>query len=40
VEAGLLAAQDGGAPPGRARGPLARFCTAFWERALTGGGVS
>jgi secretion/DNA translocation related CpaE-like protein len=40
VEAGLLAAQDGGAPPGGARGPLARFCMAFWERALTGGGVS
>ncbi|WP_373684902.1 septum site-determining protein Ssd [Streptomyces lunaelactis] len=41
MEAGLLAAQDSGAPPGgSARGPLARFCTAFWERALAGGGVS
>ncbi|MEV5680342.1 MULTISPECIES: septum site-determining protein Ssd [unclassified Streptomyces] len=39
-ESGLLAAQDGGAPPGgSARGPLARFCTAFWDRAdVTGGG--
>jgi hypothetical protein len=41
VEAGLLAAQDGGAPPGAGgRGPLARFCAAFWERAMAGGGVS
>ncbi|MFF3458630.1 septum site-determining protein Ssd [Streptomyces sp. NPDC002730] len=41
VEAGLLVAQDGGAPPGGSgRGPLARFCTAFWERALAGGEVS
>ncbi|MEU8678995.1 septum site-determining protein Ssd [Streptomyces sp. NPDC048560] len=51
-EAGLPAAQDGGAPPGSAaRGPLARFCNAFWEQAgacgggslpagLPGGGVS
>ncbi|MDF6043270.1 septum formation initiator [Streptomyces sp. JH14] len=38
LEPGLLAAQDGGRPPGgSARGPLARFCTAFWERALAGG---
>ncbi|MFF1693259.1 septum site-determining protein Ssd [Streptomyces sp. NPDC058257] len=41
-EAGLLAAQAGGMPPGSAaRGPLARFCTAFWERVpvdATGGG--
>jgi secretion/DNA translocation related CpaE-like protein len=37
LESGLLAAQDDGAPPGSgARGPLARFCTAFWERALAG----
>ncbi|MFD0146841.1 MULTISPECIES: septum site-determining protein Ssd [unclassified Streptomyces] len=33
---GLLAALDSGAPPGdEPRGPLGRFCTAFWERALT-----
>ncbi|WP_190084039.1 septum site-determining protein Ssd [Streptomyces longisporoflavus] len=41
-EAGLLAAQAGGMPPGGVvRGPLARFCTAFWERVpvdATGGG--
>ncbi|MEV0320788.1 septum site-determining protein Ssd [Streptomyces sp. NPDC050658] len=41
VEAGILAAQAGGMPPGGvARGPLARFCTAFWERVpvdATGG---
>lgn len=30
-------APDGGTPPGAAaRGPLARFCSAFWSRALTG----
>ncbi|MFB6711388.1 MULTISPECIES: septum site-determining protein Ssd [unclassified Streptomyces] len=49
VDGGLLADQDDGAPPGgRARDPLARFCTAFWEQALVpegaggraGGGVS
>ncbi|WP_329119364.1 septum site-determining protein Ssd [Streptomyces sp. NBC_01465] len=41
VEEGLLEAQGGGAPPGsRVRGPLARFCTAFWEQALAGGGVA
>ncbi|MGC5342911.1 septum site-determining protein Ssd [Streptomyces sp. DT171] len=35
TEAGLSAAQDGGEPPGGSpRGPLARFCTEFWERAL------
>ncbi|MFI1728650.1 septum site-determining protein Ssd [Streptomyces acidicola] len=29
---------DGAAPPGGApRGPLARFCTTFWERAAAGG---
>lgn len=41
-EADLLAAQAGGTPPGgAARGPLARFCTAFWDRVpvdATGGG--
>ncbi|MER5257493.1 MULTISPECIES: septum site-determining protein Ssd [unclassified Streptomyces] len=41
-EAGLLAAQAGGMPPGGvARGPLARFCAAFWDRVpvdATGGG--
>ncbi|MGW0534241.1 septum site-determining protein Ssd [Streptomyces sp. NPDC003032] len=32
-EAGLPAAQVAGVPPGgAARGPLARFCTAFWGR--------
>ncbi|MEU4169129.1 septum site-determining protein Ssd [Streptomyces sp. NPDC026665] len=32
---------DGGPPPGSAaKGPLARFCTAFWERLpVEGGGV-
>jgi secretion/DNA translocation related CpaE-like protein len=36
-EPGLAEALDSGAPPGsRARGPLAAFCTAFWERALPG----
>ncbi|MFD5424528.1 septum site-determining protein Ssd [Streptomyces sp. NPDC127084] len=39
-DTGLNADLDGGVPPGAgARGPLARFCTAFWERALAGGGV-
>ncbi|WP_189860655.1 septum site-determining protein Ssd [Streptomyces poonensis] len=34
AETGLL---DAGAPPGSvARGPLARFCGGFWERALAG----
>ncbi|MQY14952.1 hypothetical protein SRB5_51280 [Streptomyces sp. RB5] len=37
VEPGLLERLDSGAPPGsRASGPLARFCGAFWERALPG----
>ncbi|MDQ0795554.1 septum site-determining protein Ssd [Streptomyces sp. B1I3] len=44
TEAGLSAAQDGGEPPGgHARGPLARFCTAFWDLAdgsATTGGAS
>ncbi|MEU7029403.1 septum site-determining protein Ssd [Streptomyces sp. NPDC046275] len=32
----LSAAGDGGPPPGAdARSPLARFCSAFWDRALT-----
>ncbi|MFE0172482.1 septum site-determining protein Ssd [Streptomyces sp. NPDC059002] len=36
-EAGLLAAQDGGVPPGgAARGPLAQFCAAFWGRVPVG----
>ncbi|MGW8954020.1 septum site-determining protein Ssd [Streptomyces sp. NPDC055709] len=40
VEAGLLADLDGGVPPGAVpRGPLARFCSAFWERALADGGA-
>lgn len=39
AETGLLAAQESGAPPGASeRGPLARFCAAFWERALAGAG--
>ncbi|MFE0810696.1 septum site-determining protein Ssd [Streptomyces sp. NPDC058848] len=43
VESGLLRATDGKRPPGAsARGPLARFCRAFWERTLveTGGGTA
>lgn len=40
IERGLLAEQDAGEPPGgNARGPLARFCSAFWDRALAGEGV-
>nr|WP_229925269.1 septum site-determining protein Ssd [Streptomyces longispororuber] len=42
-EHGLVAAQDGGRPPGGlARGPLARFCSAFWQQLpadATGGRV-
>ncbi|MFJ6748251.1 septum site-determining protein Ssd [Streptomyces sp. NPDC091266] len=35
-ETGLLDEPARGGPPGaNARGPLARFCAAFWERALT-----
>ncbi|MGW0821882.1 septum site-determining protein Ssd [Streptomyces sp. NPDC002845] len=35
AEAGL---SESGGPPGSAvRGPLARFCAGFWERALVGG---
>ncbi|MER7201380.1 septum formation initiator, partial [Streptomyces sp. NPDC000188] len=44
AEGALPAADGGGLPPGgAARGPLARFCAAFWERvpvaAAEGGGV-
>ncbi|ATL29370.1 septum site-determining protein Ssd [Streptomyces formicae] len=43
-EPGLLAGQCGGVPPGgAARGPLARFCAAFWDRvpvdSAAGGGA-
>lgn len=41
-EHGLGSARGGGQPPGgAARGPLARFCAAFWDRlpAHAGGGV-
>ncbi|MEO3972364.1 septum site-determining protein Ssd [Streptomyces sp. CAU 1734] len=34
LEARLPQAQDEGVAPGSSAGPLARFCTAFWERAL------
>ncbi|RNF93354.1 septum site-determining protein Ssd [Streptomyces botrytidirepellens] len=38
-EPGLLDAIDGGEPPGgSARGPLGRFCSEFWARALPGAG--
>ncbi|MFI5803707.1 septum site-determining protein Ssd [Streptomyces sp. NPDC051561] len=38
AEPGLLQALSDGDPPGgSARGPLARFCTAFWDRALVKG---
>lgn len=41
LEQGLLAEQDAGEPPGgSARGPLARFCSAFWDRAFAGEGVA
>ncbi|MEE1930272.1 septum site-determining protein Ssd [Streptomyces sp. TRM 70351] len=33
----LPAAVDLGVPPGTCGGPLTRFCTAFWTRALAGG---
>ncbi|WP_432080513.1 septum site-determining protein Ssd [Streptomyces sp. WAC 04229] len=42
VESGLLRATESRRPPGTsARGPLARFCREFWDRALveTGGAV-
>ncbi|MEU4655813.1 septum site-determining protein Ssd [Streptomyces sp. NPDC023723] len=36
AEPGLPRATEGGHPPGAAaRGPLARFCREFWERAMT-----
>ncbi|WP_416485886.1 septum site-determining protein Ssd [Streptomyces sp. CL12] len=39
VEPGLLRPRGGGRPPGASgRGPLARFCTGFWERALVESG--
>ncbi|MFD8936254.1 septum site-determining protein Ssd [Streptomyces sp. NPDC059578] len=39
-EAGLSTAQEDGRPPGHdPRSPLARFCTAFWERAAPGDGA-
>ncbi|MFE4655458.1 septum site-determining protein Ssd [Streptomyces hydrogenans] len=38
---GILADQDTGSPPGAdPRGPLGRFCAAFWERALPTGGAA
>ncbi|WP_418958320.1 septum site-determining protein Ssd [Streptomyces tritici] len=41
LDPGLAAALDAGLPPGAAaRGPLARFCAAFWEQALVPDGVS
>ncbi|MFI9629861.1 septum site-determining protein Ssd [Streptomyces sp. NPDC052042] len=41
VDAGLSSAQESDSPPGGdARGPLARFCTAFWERALVPDGAA
>ncbi|OKJ14874.1 septum formation initiator [Streptomyces sp. TSRI0261] len=41
VESGLLVSQDDGTPPGgSARGPLARFCSAFWEQVAAAGDPS
>lgn len=38
LEPGASAYQDGVLPPGSGpRGPLARFCAAFWEKAYVGG---
>ncbi|MFK3730020.1 septum site-determining protein Ssd [Streptomyces sp. NPDC088090] len=38
---GILTDQDTGSPPGAdPRGPLGRFCAAFWERALPAGGAA
>ncbi|MFB9605868.1 septum site-determining protein Ssd [Streptomyces roseofulvus] len=38
---GIVTDQDADAPPGaQSRGPLGRFCTAFWERALPAGGAA
>ncbi|MFD7573306.1 septum site-determining protein Ssd [Streptomyces sp. NPDC059810] len=37
---GIVADQDAGVPPGaEPRGPLGRFCDAFWASALAPGGV-
>ncbi|GGX74693.1 septum site-determining protein Ssd [Streptomyces minutiscleroticus] len=39
ADPGLPAVQEKGRPPaGDGRGPLARFCTAFWDRAESAGG--
>ncbi|WP_189936390.1 septum site-determining protein Ssd [Streptomyces sulfonofaciens] len=39
-EPGLSSAQEAGAPPGRdPKGPLARFCTALWDRLPAVGGA-
>ncbi|MDF3300677.1 septum site-determining protein Ssd [Streptomyces tropicalis] len=41
VETALLRPGEGRTPPGASsRTPLARFCTAFWERALTEAGAA
>ncbi|WP_329280224.1 septum site-determining protein Ssd [Streptomyces sp. NBC_00691] len=38
---GIVADQDAGVPPGaEPRGPLGRFCDAFWVRALASGGAA
>ncbi|WP_435969289.1 septum site-determining protein Ssd [Streptomyces sp. Qhu_M48] len=38
---GIVADQDAGVPPGaEPRGPLGRFCDAFWARALVPGGAA
>ncbi|WP_223831022.1 septum site-determining protein Ssd [Streptomyces venezuelae] len=38
---GIVADQDAGMPPGaEPRGPLGRFCDAFWTRALAPGGAA
>lgn len=38
---GIVADQDAGVPPGaEPRGPLGRFCDAFWSRALAPGGAA
>ncbi|MFF8959156.1 septum site-determining protein Ssd [Streptomyces sp. NPDC014894] len=39
-ETGPPAGRAEGVPPGRDGGPLARFCTAFWDRAGIGGTAS
>lgn len=41
LERGLAAEQNVGEPPGgNTRGPLARFCAAFWEQALVAESVN